>query len=231
MFFKRIILTAIILLMAVIGQLTFADTIDDKFELINPVIGVEGDVLVNEDMLISIRVDEDIDANVSLFKIEQRIIDLSILSKEEIDLEDTNIAKKYNEALIYSRYMTLVKKIKDTEAYLSSTGLLSSQTSISQARENLKTYYSLLSKIRPQYESLFEVSIFKNDSLIQEGKVLPFYEKLVNDIQNGEYKLVITDSEGYTLKKYSFKVKSKEIIQMEIINDLPSVINRILSTN
>ncbi|MCK5764163.1 MAG: hypothetical protein KAH05_08590 [Clostridiales bacterium] len=204
---------------------SFADSdFNQKIEIVSPTIGSEGDVMVVNNLYISIRIDEPVECLVKLVKIEKYEVNLEVLDKVFLNIDLTkdeksqiygaNVARVYfalDEKMSflqnqYNQMNTFVENVDEYELEIL-------QREIENVNRQLINY-------KNEYESLFYKNILGPEPLQYEG-ILPYYERTISDVEDGDYKLIFDDLEGHQIEEVVFSVKSKEIVMTEIINSIP----------
>ena len=105
---KSVLIISIVLLL--LSQISYATEysladFDNKIDIVSPSIGTSGNVIIANNLYISIRIDEPIESHIKLVKVEEFEIEMGILDKVFLNIELTeeekdqiygaNIARNY----------------------------------------------------------------------------------------------------------------------------------------
>ncbi len=226
---KSAFLIALLLLVSIPS---FADSdFNQKIEIVSPTIGSEGDVMVVNNLYISIRIDEPVESMVKLVKIEKYEVNLDVLDKVflNIDLTEEEKSQIYgaNVARVYfaleGKFADLLESYNQMEMsseYVSEDELYVLQREIENVKKQLINYEN-------EYKSLFYKNILGPEPLKYDG-ILPYYERTIPEVKDGNYKLIFDDLEGNQLEEVAFSIKSKETVVTEIINSIPFRLMKII---
>ncbi|MEA3423956.1 MAG: hypothetical protein U9Q80_09210 [Bacillota bacterium] len=204
---------------------SFADSdFNQKIEIVSPTIGSEGDVMVVNNLYISIRINEPVEYLVKLVKIEKYEVNLEVLDKVFLNIDLTNEEKSQiygaNVARIYFALEEKISFLKNRYKQMDTLIENVDENELEILQREIENVNTQLINYRNEYESLFYRDILGPESLEQEG-ILPYYERTISDVGNGDYKLIFEDLDGHQIEAVAFSVKSKEIVMMEIINSIP----------
>jgi len=259
----------LIIIMIVLSSIfVFADSakmdydLDDYLEIINPSFDETGDIIVKNNLFLSMNIKQDAKLFLTLKKY-MPIMDEVYFEKimnDEIDRTEfiENIANRVLEINMNSDELLEEKIIPVIDRYINSYILKnefelkfvnsSKVTSVSDENDlTVNEEYDLLkneyldvldefNESKNAYVELFKIKIIDRD-LIEPLKIMPYYEKTIENIAPAKYELSIElekeENEIYLLNKTNFNVKIKpkeilvesdiELIQPEITESMELV--------
>ncbi|MCD6436407.1 MAG: hypothetical protein J7L15_08505 [Clostridiales bacterium] len=219
---KSAFLIALLLLMSIPS---FANSdFDQKIEVISPSIGSEGDVMVVNNLYISIRINEPVEYFVKLVKVGKYEVNLEVLDKVFLNIELTEEEKSQIYGANVARiYFALEDKMNTLQKRYDQMSLLTEdidENKLKILQNEMENVNRQLINYRNEYKSLFYENILGPEPLKYDG-VLPYYERTVSDVKDGEYKLIFDDPEGHQVEEIGFNIKSKETVLTEIIDSIP----------
>lgn len=231
---RSVLLIAIVILL--LSQISYATEyslaeFDSKINIVSPSIGTSGNVIIANNLYISIRIDEPIESYIKLVKVEEFEIEMGILDKVFLNIELTEEEKdQIYGANIARNYFSLrdrLEKLKEDYAELQNSEL-EDEIILREALENeIGIISSQLEFYRESYENIFQTVIMEEEMLTYEG-ILPFYERSIPILEDGEYKLIFSDLSENVIKEMTFTIKSKETVANEIIKNIPLRLIKIL---
>ena len=231
---KSVLIISIVLLL--LSQISYATEyslaeFDNKIDIVSPSIGTSGNVIIANNLYISIRIDEPIESHIKLVKVEEFEIEMGILDKVFLNIELTEEEKdQIYGANIARNYFSLrdrLEKLKKDFAELENSEI-EDEIIYREALENeIKITTNQLEFYRESYENIFQTVIMEEEMLTYEG-ILPFYERSIPILEDGEYKLVFSDLSDNVIKEMAFTIKSKETVANEIIKNIPMRLIKIL---
>lgn len=221
---KKIALTLVLL--ALMGQAAFAaDNTDfqSKIDIISPALGTEANVILSNDLYISIRINEPVDSLIKVVKVEEYSIDMSILDKVFMNIELTEDEKDqiYN-ANIARNYFRLKDELQSTLIRLNEASQFEEEGDDSIHELEL-SYQSLLQQYtfyEEMYRNIFYQTVLEAEPLVYEG-VLPYYERTIPIRESGDYKMIFQEPDEQVIMEVDFEMKSKDSVAQEIIDNIP----------
>lgn len=233
---RKIALIMIFMLLFTIPGFALDNNIDfdNKIEIISPTIGIDGDVVIVNNLYISIRINEDVQSLIKLVRTENFEIDFGVLEKVFLNIELTEEEKnQVYKANIARNYFSVKNNFSELE--LKYEGMLNKYNDTNETSEEIKVEHDLNLEILEKemdsisgqlkyyenlYKELFQTVFLGPEILAYEG-ILPYYERTISDLEDGKYELIFTDFDGVLLKKIDFKIKSKETVMNEIVDYIP----------
>ncbi|MBN2260775.1 MAG: hypothetical protein JW702_09540 [Clostridiales bacterium] len=215
----------IIALLVLISTSSFADAdFNRKIEVVSPTIGVSGDVVIVNNLYISVRIDEVVESQIKLVKIEEYDVEMGVLDKVflNIELTDEEESQIYG-ANVARVYFSLKNKLFDLQNQYNQMNTFVEnvdENEIELLQKEMQNISQQLMTYRNEYEALFYKTVVGPEPLMYEG-ILPYYEKTVPDVADGNYKLIFESSKGLLQKEVAFSVKSKESVVNEIVKSIP----------
>lgn len=214
------------LLLLMLSQTAFAaDSADlqSKITIVSPALGTESDVILSNDLYLSIRIDEPVDCLIKVVKVEEYAIDMTILDKVFMNIELTEEEKGriYN-ANIARNYFRLGDELEAMKEDLANQETFEEEDMEEQAAWE-QAYQSMLQQYlfyEEAYRKIFYTEVMAPEPLTYEG-ILPFFERTIPIAESGDYKMVFEDVDGLVLLEIDFQIKSKDSVAEEIIRSIP----------
>jgi len=234
---KKVTLIMVFMLLFTISSFATDNNVDfdNKIEIISPTIGINGDVVIVNNLYVSIRINEDIQSLIKLVRTEDFVIDLKVLEKVFLNIELTEEERsQVYKANIARNYFSVKKRFSELE--LKYEEMLKEYNNTDETSEEIKNEHDFNLEILEKemgsisrqleyyenaYKELFQTVFLGPEILAYEG-ILPYYERTISDLEDGKYELIFTDFDGVIMKKIDFKIKSKETVINEIIDYIPS---------